>query len=331
MRCPKCGTESSSKFCPDCGSDLSSQMEQQTSVAVPTPSPNYNNWSNNAPSTPPKHSGLSIAAFIVSFFCGLGFIGSILGIVDLANAKKENPVKKHGLSIAAIALGLVFTLLGFMMRSTTSKRDTANHEAANRQYESVVENETEGGITTVATTAATTVATTTATTIDYTAGMDLSTVNAFYSAMSYLNMTSFSREGLINQLSSSYGEGYTMQQAIDAVDALEEYGLVDWNDEAVRSAENYLNMMAFSRQGLINQLSSQYGEGFTNEQAVYAVDYLENNDLVDWNEQAVRSAESYLDMMAFSRQGLIDQLSSQYGEQFTVDQATYAADQIGLT
>ena len=329
MRCPKCGTESSSKFCPDCGSDLSSQMEQQTPVAVPTPSPNYNNWSNNALSAPPKHSGLSIAAFIVSFFGCLGFIGSILGIVDLANAKKENPVKKHGLSIAAIAIGLVFTLFGFMMRSTTSKRDRANHEAANRQYETVVENETEGGTTTAATTTAAT--TTAATTIDYTAGMDLSTVNAFNSAMSYLNMTAFSRDGLINQLSSSYGEGYTMQQATDAVDALEEYGLVDWNDEAVRSAENYLDMMAFSRQGLIDQLSSQYGEGFTEEQAVYAVDYLENNDLVDWSEQAVRSAESYLDMMSFSRQGLIDQLSSQYGEQFTVEQATYAADQVGLT
>ena len=324
MKCYKCGAESSSKFCPECGSDLSAQMNQPP-VSAPTPPPPYNNWSNTVPNTPPKHSGLSIAAFVVSFLGCLGFIGTILGIVDLANAKKETTVRKHGLSIAAIVIGIVFTIFGFMIRGTSSNRDRANHEAANRQYESVVEDENDSN------SAATTSATTASTTVDYTAGMDLSTANAFNSAMNYLDMMAFSREGLIDQLSSSYGEGYTMQQATDAIDALEEYGLVDWNEEAVRSAENYLDMMAFSRQGLIDQLSADYGEQFTVDQATYAMDYLEENNLVDWNEQAVRSAENYLDMMSFSRQSLIDQLSSDYGEQFTVEQATYAADQVGLT
>lgn len=35
-------------------------------------------------------------------------------------------------------------------------------------------------------------------------------------------------------------------------------------------------------------------------------------------------------MGGFSRDRLIDQLSSDYGSQFTVEQATYAADQLGL-
>ena len=42
-------------------------------------------------------------------------------------------------------------------------------------------------------------------------------------------------------------------------------------ENARRSAENYLDTMAFSRQGLIEQLSSSAGEGFTHAQAVYGV------------------------------------------------------------
>ena len=84
--------------------------------------------------------------------------------------------------------------------------------------------------------------------------------------------------------------------------------------------------MGFSRQGLIDQLSSQYGSQYAVEDATFAVDSLN----VDWNAQAVKSANSYLKFTGFSCQGLIDQLSSQYGSQYTVEQATYAATQVGL-
>jgi hypothetical protein len=97
-------------------------------------------------------------------------------------------------------------------------------------------------------------------------------------------------------------------------------------ENALESAEDYLDYTAFSRLGLIDQLSSEYGEGFDLADATWAVDQLR----VDWNEQAVKSGRQYLDFSSFSRQGLIDQLSSQYGEQFTVAQATYAVNKIGL-
>lgn len=97
-------------------------------------------------------------------------------------------------------------------------------------------------------------------------------------------------------------------------------------ENALRAAKNYLEFMSFSEQGLIDQLSSEYGDGFSLEDATWAVSQLE----VDWNEQAVRSAEQYLEISAFSRAGLIDQLSSEFGSQFTVEQATYAADAVGL-
>ena len=97
-------------------------------------------------------------------------------------------------------------------------------------------------------------------------------------------------------------------------------------ENAVGSAESYLEFMSFSRQGLIDQLTSEYGEGFPLADATFAVDYLD----VDWFEQAAGSAEEYLEVMSFSCQGLIDQLSSEYGEAFTADQAVYGATQAGL-
>ena len=71
---------------------------------------------------------------------------------------------------------------------------------------------------------------------------------------------------------------------------------------ALRSAENYLSFMSFSRQGLIDQLSSEFGDQFPVDDATVAVDSLN----VDWNEQAVGSAQNYLEMSGFSCQGLID-------------------------
>ena len=153
--------------------------------------------------------------------------------------------------------------------------------------------------------------------------------NAVLSAINYLDFTAFSRDGLIKQLSSEYGSGYTVEEATFAVDFLEEHSLVDWNEQAIKSAKNYLEYTAFSRNGLIDQLSSEYGSQFTTEEATQAVDYLEQNNLVDWKEQAVLAAKNYLEFTSFSRSGLIEQLSSPYGSKFTEEEATYAADQLG--
>jgi Host cell surface-exposed lipoprotein len=109
----------------------------------------------------------------------------------------------------------------------------------------------------------------------------------------------------------------------DAVYAIK-YLHPDWNAEAVDSAKSYLETGGFSRVGLIRQLSSKSGEGFTHPEAVYAVKQLHP----DWNAEAVDSAKSYLDVGGFSRASLIDQLSSSYGEGFTHGQAVYAANQV---
>lgn len=91
-------------------------------------------------------------------------------------------------------------------------------------------------------------------------------------------------------------------------------------ENARRKAEEYLDMSAFSRTGLIKQLKF---EGFSEKDAIYGVDAQNAN----WNAQAAAKAEEYLDMSSFSRSGLIEQLEY---EGFTTAQATYGVNKVGL-
>jgi hypothetical protein len=101
------------------------------------------------------------------------------------------------------------------------------------------------------------------------AGPTVSQQQALTSAQSYLSDgQGFSRAGLIQQLSSSAGEGFGVADATWAVD----HSGADWNAQAVMSAKGYMSDgQGFSRAGLIDQLTSSAGEGFTYAQATYAV------------------------------------------------------------
>jgi hypothetical protein len=95
-------------------------------------------------------------------------------------------------------------------------------------------------------------------------------------------------------------------------------------ENALESARSYVDMSGFSKLGLIQQLSSEAGEGFPKADAVFAANHVD----VNWNDEAVESAQSYLDMTSFSRDGLIEQLSSSAGDKYTVAQAQYAVDKV---
>lgn len=88
---------------------------------------------------------------------------------------------------------------------------------------------------------------------------------------------------------------------------------------ALNAAKKYLNVMAFSYEGLIHQLEF---EKYTTEQATYGADSCG----ADWNEQAARSAKNYLNLMSFSHDSLITQLEF---EGFTHEQAVYGAEANG--
>jgi Host cell surface-exposed lipoprotein len=91
-------------------------------------------------------------------------------------------------------------------------------------------------------------------------------------------------------------------------------------ENARRSAEDYLDYSAFSRKGLIEQL--EY-EGYSTKDATYAVDAVSPN----WKEQAAKAAKDYLESSSFSRSGLIEQLEY---EGYTEQQAVYGVNQAGL-
>jgi hypothetical protein len=95
-------------------------------------------------------------------------------------------------------------------------------------------------------------------------------------------------------------------------------------ENAVASAEDYLDYSGFSKQGLIGQLSSDVADGYSVADATFAANHVD----VDWNQEAVEAAQSYLDYSSFSRDGLIDQLTSQAADKFTLAQATHAVDQV---
>jgi hypothetical protein len=96
---------------------------------------------------------------------------------------------------------------------------------------------------------------------------------------------------------------------------------------ARRSAAQYLSLgNGFSRTGLIEQLSSSAGEGFSLADATYGVDATNT----DWNAQACLSAKAYLELEPFSHDGLVEQLSSEAGEQYTPDEAEYGVTCAGL-
>lgn len=96
-------------------------------------------------------------------------------------------------------------------------------------------------------------------------------------------------------------------------------------ENALAEAGTYLNLMPFSRQGLIDQLSSEFGAGYPVEVATWAVDTINP----DWNAEAAEAAKSYLDTMSFSRDSLYEQLISEYGGQFTPDQANAGLAAVG--
>lgn len=89
---------------------------------------------------------------------------------------------------------------------------------------------------------------------------------------------------------------------------------------ALVKAQTYSDLMHMSKQGVYDQLTSEYGEKFSPEAGQYAVD----NMKADWNANALEKAKDYQKTMSMSPAAIHDQLTSQYGEKFTAAEADYA-------
>ena len=93
---------------------------------------------------------------------------------------------------------------------------------------------------------------------------------------------------------------------------------------ALKSAENYNSVTPLSKKGMLDQLSSEYGDKFSKKAAQYAVDNVD----ADWKENAVKSAKTYQETMSMSPSAIQDQLSSSAGDKYTKEEAAYAVKQL---
>ncbi len=89
---------------------------------------------------------------------------------------------------------------------------------------------------------------------------------------------------------------------------------------ALSQATSYANTMHMSKQGVYDQLVSEYGGKFSPTAAQYGID----NVKADWNANALAKAKNYQDTMHMSPASIHDQLTSAYGEKFTQAEADYA-------
>ncbi|MCW1804365.1 Ltp family lipoprotein [Brachybacterium squillarum] len=146
--------------------------------------------------------------------------------------------------------------------------------------------------------------------------------NAIAAARDYLANGYYSRSGLISELEYA---GTKAADAEYAVDHLASKGEVDWDEQALETAYFYLEGMAFSRDMLRDFLRQ---DGFTVSQAESALTNLEDSGDIDWREEAVAAAHEYYDEdPSWTRDELVAQLVD---EGFPVDDANYAADELGL-
>lgn len=67
-------------------------------------------------------------------------------------------------------------------------------------------------------------------------------------------------------------------------------------ENALIQAENYSDTLHMSKQGIYDQLVSEYGGQFSPEAAQYAIDNID----ADWNANALAKARTYQDTMAMS-------------------------------
>ncbi len=276
--CTKCGNEidSNTKFCPNCGASVMQQLPTEN---------------------PAQQAEFSQAAYVAQ------------NGGQEQSSKPKKPIYKR------VWFWIIIVVLIIGVSSQLDKGRDANANA-NIQATATAENQQSATVKpyTGSEPSYTSGAAVPVSTPDTAANqMTTGEKNALSKALSYLNYTSFSYDGLVEQLEF---EGFTHDESVFGADNCG----ADWTVQAVMKAISYLEYTSFSYSGLVDQLEF---EGFTHDQAVYGVDSCG----ADWMEQAVKKAASYLQYSSFSRSSLISQLEF---EGFTHDQAVYGVEQNGF-
>jgi len=124
-----------------------------------------------------------------------------------------------------------------------------------------------------------------------------------------------------NTPQDSKGEAPTAQEKPAAEKKPE---MTSGQERALQSAEEYLGLTGMSKAGLIEQLSSSAGSGFSKSDATYAANHVD----ADFKKEAVEAARDYLKISPMSKDNLFEQLTSSAGSKFTPAQARYAVGKV---
>ena len=92
--------------------------------------------------------------------------------------------------------------------------------------------------------------------------------SALRKAKLYADTMNMSKAGLYDQLTSEYGEKFTVEAAQYAIDNI----TVDWKENALKKAKSYQETMSMSPAAIYDQLTSEDVGNFPAEAAQYAVD-----------------------------------------------------------
>ena len=83
-----------------------------------------------------------------------------------------------------------------------------------------------------------------------------------------------------------------------------------------------MNLKQIQKEVWQNKLNN--GEGFTAEEAQYAIEHVK----ADWKYNALQKGKSYYTRQNMSKSRVYQQLVSNYGEGFTAEEAQYAIDHL---
>ena len=265
-----------------------------------------------------KSNGLGIASMVIGIIAlllsccyggVLGIVGLILGIVGLTKPGKKGTAIAGVVTSSISILILLVLILIYGNASGVSVLSDYIEKSEDAQTSSNLDITTED--------------------MDFSNSLEPSTEDqnhseeteitmnmnlAIEAAKDYMNSSRhYTYIALIDQLEN---DQYTHDEAVFAA----EHCGIDWNEEALAVAIDYLEYSPYSYSGLLQQVKH---EKFTHEQAVYAVDHCG----ADWNEQALRFANILVESNPLSQEELISELE-ELG--FTHEQAVYGASRVGF-
>lgn len=297
MKCPKCGTDMSGNFCPSCGSFVEStdkfsmDIDWSKSGQQPAPQPYpYYPPSYHTPQYPEKkHTPVSWILCTV-FSCVSIFASIIWLTADFLPIREE-----VSMIISLCFLFSFFGLVGVFVTGIIAIIAAASGKRKKNIKDGVL--------------------------------CLILVVFAFFMFLAALMLMpdeygeQDTTSGTIQTESAVGGESSTQSEASE--DPVPDDIPIEYRN-ALLQAESYSENLHMSKQGIYDQLVSEYGGQFDEDAAQYAVDHVQ----ADWKQNALESAKSYQENLNLSKNAIYDQLVSEYGEQFTAEEAQWAIDHL---